>query len=133
MDIMADNQTEAVLSQLDRGEADDRTRDKVSAVLLRAQTKMSRQLDEMQKSLWTPDQLANLVARKHGELCSHCQMHVQPKEATGWFEAVLSSESIRYFILVLLLVWAVIYITTGTDGIDAVKSAAVSTLVGGPK
>ena len=39
-DIIAENQTEAALSVLDRGEADNATRDKVSAALLRTQIKL---------------------------------------------------------------------------------------------
>ena len=56
-DIIAENQTEAVLSALDRGEADNATRDKVSAALLRSQTKVLSELGKIQDNLWTLDRL----------------------------------------------------------------------------
>lgn len=138
-DIMADNQTEAVLSILDRGEADDRTRDKVSAALLRSQTKMSQQLDVIQRDLWTIEKLEKLVDDRHRSLCDRCELRsaTAPRDKAAekrpWFEAVLASESFRYFILVLLLVWAVIYMRTGMEGVEAVKSGVVHTVTGGTK
>lgn len=137
-DIMADNQTEAVLSMLDRGEADDKTRDKVSAALLRSQTKVLDELGKIQDNLWTLDRLENLVDKRHETLCSKCVLRAaaQPapkKEEKGWLTLLLSSESIRYFVLILVLVWAVIYIKTGAEGVSAVRGAASSTITGGLK
>ena len=37
-----------------------------------------------------------------------------------------SSESVRYFLLILILIWAVIYMKAGPDGVDAVRDAATS-------
>lgn len=126
-DIMADNQTEAVLTLLDRGEADDKTRDKVSAALLRSQTKMSAQLDEIQQNLWTLDKLEGLVDKRHVEMCAKCELKLKQKRA-HWLDALLSNESLRYFLLILILVWAVIYVKTGTDGVEAVKDGVTHTL-----
>lgn len=46
---------------------------------------------------------------------------------------LLSSESLRYFVLILVLVWAVIYIKTGAEGVDAIRGAAASTVTGGAR
>ena len=132
-DIMADNQTEAVLSMLDRGEADDRTRDKVSAALLRSQTKVLDELGKIQDNLWTLDRLEALVDKRHEILCSKCVLRTSQKKEGSWLALLLSSESIRYFVLILVLVWAVIYIKTGADGVNAIRGAATSTVTGGAK
>jgi len=136
-DIMADNQTEAVLSLLDRGEADDKTRDKVSAALLRSQTKVLDELSKIQDNLWTLDKLESLVDKRHTVLCSQCPLRAAPapaaKKEPGWLALLLSSESIRYFVLILVLVWAVIYIKTGAEGVDAIRGAARATVTGGVK
>ena len=139
-DIMADNQTEAVLSLLDRGEADDKTRDKVSAALLRSQTKVLDELGKIQENLWTLDKLEGFVDKRHDVLCSKCPLRTAaappaPKKDKegGWLTLLLSSESIRYFVLILVLVWAVIYIKTGAEGVAAIRGAATSTVTGGQR
>lgn len=132
-DIMADNQTEAVLSMLDRGEADDRTRDKVSAALLRSQTKVLDELGKIQDNLWSLDRLEALVDKRHELLCSKCVLRTPQRKEGSWLTLLLSSESIRYFVLILVLVWAVIYIKTGAEGVNAIRGAATSTVTGGAK
>lgn len=132
-DIMADNQTEAVLSMLDRGEADDRTRDKVSAALLRSQTKVLDELSKIQDNLWSLDRLEALVDKRHELLCSKCVLRTPQRKEGSWLTLLLSSESIRYFVLILVLVWAVIYIKTGAEGVNAIRGAATSTVTGGAK
>lgn len=132
-DIMADNQTEAVLSMLDRGEADDKTRDKVSAALLRSQTKVLDELSKIQDNLWTLDRLEALVDKRHETLCSKCVLRTSQRKEGSWLALLLSSESIRYFVLILVLVWAVIYIKTGAEGVNAIRGAATSTVTGGAK
>lgn len=134
-DIMADNQTEAVLSMLDRGEADDRTRDKVSAALLRSQTKVLDELGKIQDNLWTLDRLESFVDKRHEVLCTKCPLRSGPpaKKEGSWLTLLLSSESLRYFVLILVLVWAVIYIKTGAEGVNAIRGAATSTVTGGAK
>lgn len=132
-DIMADNQTEAVLSLLDRGEADDRTRDKVSAALLRSQTKVLDELSKIQDNLWSLDRLEALVDKRHELLCSKCVLRTPQRKEGSWLTLLLSSESLRYFVLILVLVWAVIYIKTGAEGVNAIRGAATSTVTGGAK
>lgn len=132
-DIMADNQTEAVLSMLDRGEADDKTRDKVSAALLRSQTKVLDELGKIHDNLWSLDRLEALVDKRHELLCSKCVLRTSQRKEGSWLTLLLSSESIRYFVLILVLVWAVIYIKTGAEGVNAIRGAATSTVTGGAK
>lgn len=148
-DIMAESQTETVLAALDRGEADDKLRDQVSAALLRSLTKIAGQLSEVKANLRDMDKIEGLIDKRHQVLCSNCVLRQQataPKPAApaapaapaeeprkrSWIELVLTSESTRYFILMLILVWAVIYMKTGPDGTAAVRDAAKSTLTGGP-
>lgn len=134
-DIIAENQTEAVLSVLDRGEADNATRDKVSAALLRSQTKVLSELGKIQDNLWTLNRLESFVDKRHEVLCSKCPHRPvsSAKKEGGWFPMLLSSESLRYFVLILVLVWAVIYIKTGAEGVDAIRGAAASTVTGGAR
>ena len=134
-DIIAENQTEAVLSVLDRGEADNATRDKVSAALLRSQTKVLDELGKIQDNLWTLNRLESFVDKRHEALCSKCPQRTGPsaKKEGGWLPLLLSSESLRYFVLILVLVWAVIYIKTGAEGVAAIRGAAASTVTGGAR
>lgn len=142
-DIMAESQTETVLAALDRGEADDKLRDQVSAALLRALTRITSQLDGIRDNLWTVERLEQVIDRRHESLCSKCplrqqvpvqaQAQVEPAPKRTWFDALVSSDSIKFFILSLLLVWAIIYVKTGPAGVEAVKGAAVQTVTGAAK
>ena len=144
-DIMAESQTETVLAALDRGEADDKLRDQVSAALLRALTRITSQLDGIRENLWTVERLEQVIDRRHESLCSKCplrqqvpvqaqaQAQVEPAPKRTWFDALVSSDSIKFFILSLLLVWAIIYVKTGPAGVEAGKGAAVQTVTGAAK
>jgi len=159
-DIMADNATEAVLSVLDRGEADNATRDKVSAALLRqvgkmseAQEEMKRSQDELklmitalQQNMMSSDNVKHLAAEVHDKRCAECPAkkwadkfaekpatHDADKSKQHWFSSLLSSESFRYFILMLVLVWAVVYIKGGSAAVESVKSGLTHTATGGLK
>jgi hypothetical protein len=144
-DVISENATDAVLSALDRGDADDRTRDRVSAALLRAVTKVIEQQDEMKVMIEElrmaqvrPEQVKELAAAEHEHRCFECparqwvdrQMRAERKK-DGWLSALVSSETLRYFVLVVLLVWAVVYLKTGQSGVDAVKGGVTHTLTGG--
>ena len=140
-DILADNQTESVLTLLDRGEADEATRNRVSAALLRAQTRMMNQLDDIRTNLWSRSDLEVLVDERHRRHCECCpakkylEDRGKPAETPKqhWLIALLSSESFRLFILAAILVWAVIYLSSGRDGVDAVKSGMQHLSTGGLK
>lgn len=138
-DILADNQTEAVLTLLDRGEADEATRNRVSAALLRAQTRMMNQLDDIRTNLWSRSDLEVLVDERHRRHCESCpaKKYAEGKQVETpkqhWLIALISSESFRLFILAAILVWAVIYLSSGRDGVDAVKSGMQHLSTGGLK
>lgn len=147
MDIIADNQTEATIAKLRRGEATDAIRDEVSAALLTSMQTIIAELADMKKSLWSAQTLKELVDERHNILCTTCparqmanlqaalkqskEKEEPAKKESSWFAALLSSESIRYFVLILILVWAVIYIKTGAEGVAAVKGGVTHTVTGG--
>lgn len=152
-DIIANNQTEATIAKLRRGEATDAVRDEVSAALLTSMQTIIAELADMKKSLWSAQTLKELIDERHNTLCSACpakqlvtlqallkqdkdkdeEKKDEPttKKEPSWFTAFLSSESIRYFVLILILVWAVIYIKTGAEGVAAVKGGVTHTVTGG--
>lgn len=140
-DIMADSQTEATLAALDRGEVDDRMRDRVLAALLRSQTRMLQGLVEIKANLWDMDKLERLIDKRHQVLCTNCVLRQQastPKSAAqqdegaakkkSWLELILTSESTRYFVLMVILVWAIVYVKSGADGVASVRDSVTHTL-----
>ena len=148
-DIMADSQTEAVLADLDRGTTDDRTRDHVLAALLRSQTRMLDELTAIKKGLWDLDKLKSLIDERHRAICTNCSIRQavaslspRPDGAPGgapggrkksWPELILTSESTRYFVLMVILVWAIVYVKSGADGVAKVRDSIVPTISGGAK
>ena len=145
-DIMAESQTEAVLAELDRGTTDDRTRDHVLAALLRSQTRMLDELTAIKKGLWDLDKLKNLIDERHRAICTNCSfrqtvasLSPRPDGAPGggrkksWPELILTSESTRYFVLMVILVWAIVYVKSGAEGVAKVRDSIVPTISGGAK
>lgn len=148
-DIIADNQTAAAISKLQRGEATDSLRDEVSAALLAAMQTILHEIDDLKKSMWSAGTLRSMIDERHTSLCSNCPtkrwvetkqtaeqaaaVSRQSEKKTNWFTEIVRSESLRYFILIVLLVWAVIYIKTGSDGVKAVKDGVTHTITGGTK
>ena len=144
-DIMAESQTEAVLAELDRGTTDDRTRDHVLAALLRSQTRMLDELTAIKKGLWDLDKLKNLIDERHRAICTNCSLRQavatlspRPDGAPGgrkksWPELILTSESTRYFVLMVILVWAIVYVKSGADGVAKVHDSIIPTISGGTK
>lgn len=139
-DIMADSQTESVLSLLDRGEADDKTRDRVSAALLRSQTKLVEAVEEMKTKLWSFEELDRHIDERHEQKCANCpakkyaESQLRPivqKSSKPWYVELIMSDSIRYFIIILILAWAVIVMKTSTDEAAAVMENVQKTLTGG--
>ena len=58
------------------------------------------------------------------------QQKKEEESKKSWLQELLSSESIRYFILMLILIWAVIYVKTGPEGVDSVKGGVTGTVTG---
>lgn len=144
-DIMADSQTEATLAALDRGEVDDKMRDRVLAALLRSQTRMLEELVKIKENLWDMDKLESLIDKRHQVLCTNCVLRqqalapakVEPasdKKDGGkksWIELILTSEATRYFILMVILVWAIVYVKSGAEGVASVRDGVTHTVSGG--
>lgn len=142
-DIMAESQTEAVLAELDRGTTDDRTRDHVLAALLRSQTRMLDELTAIKRGLWDLDKLKNLIDERHRAICTNCSLRqavatLSPRidgapggRKKSWPELILTSESTRYFVLMVILVWAIVYVKSGADGVAKVRDSIVPTMSGG--
>jgi hypothetical protein len=141
-DIMADSQTEATLAALDRGEVDDKMRDRVLAALLRSQTRMLDALVKIKENLWDMDKLESLIDKRHQVLCTNCVLRQQaltksepdkkedePKKS--WIELILTSEATRYFILMVILVWAIVYVKSGAEGVASVRDGVTHTVRGG--
>lgn len=151
-DIIAESQTEAVLSALDRGDADDKIRDQVSAALLRAMSRMSQELIDIKTSLWKPEDLKNLIDERHRQRCQDCpakkmaeerlrlqQAHAaaepeqsaHPQGAVQWVLHLAGNSGFQFFILLLLLISAFIYLTTGKGGVDATRETVNTVMHGG--
>lgn len=149
-DIIAESQTEAVLGALDRGDADDKIRDQVSAALLRAMARMSQELIDIKTNLWKPADLRNLIDERHEKRCRDCpakkmaeerlqlqrQAQVQQKEPQGilqWLLYLAGNSGFQFFILLLLLISAFIYLTTGKGGVDATRETVSTVISGGSR
>lgn len=129
-DILADSQTEAALADLERGSVTDSERDRILAAVLRSQSRIIDTLADIRANLWSVDRLETFIDRRHQDLCARCPARAQPAHPKGWLADLLSSETFRYFILVVVLVWAVIYMRTGVEGVESVRDAAVRTVTG---
>ena len=94
-DIIAESQTESVLAALDRGDADDKVRDQVSAALLRAMSKLGTELEDIKANLWKPDDLRHLIDERHERKCRDCpakkmaeeRLHLQQAQQAAMEEA----------------------------------------------
>lgn len=145
-DIIAENQTAAAISKLRRGEADDALRDEVQAATLSTMQKMLEELADLKSSMWSKNDLKTLIDEEQSRHCDHCptrkwvdgeisrmKLAQQKPEKSHWFTEIIKSESLRYFILIALLVYALIYVKTGIEGVEAVKEGVTHTMTGGVK
>ena len=143
-DIIAENQTAAAISKLRRGEADDALRDEVQAATLSTMQKMLEELAGLKSSMWSKNDLKTLIDEEQSRHCDHCPTRewvdseisrrklAQPEpEKPHWFTEIIKSESLRYFILIALLVYALIYVKSGIEGVEAVKEGVTHTVTGG--
>lgn len=132
-DILVETQTEEAIASLTRGAADDRLRDRVSAALLRSQTKVLEELRSIKENLWDIERLERLIDKRHGELCSSCPLRAKEPESRrrGWLELLVTSESLRYFLLMAILIWAIVYVKSGPDCVKSV-AGGVAGVVKGP-
>lgn len=135
-DIMADNQTESVLSLLDRGEADPKVQQAVSAALLRSQTKIIEELQEIKGNLWKPDDLKRYIDERHFIHCASCpakklaEDHSKLKKSF-WSMAV--SPTFMLFVLAALALLVAAYATIGKTGLETVTSSLPGVVSGSGK
>lgn len=146
-DIIAENQTAAAISKLRRGEADDALRDEVQAATLSTMQKMLEELADLKSSMWSKQDLKNLIDEEQSRHCDHCptkrwvegemarlkQKADAEKTKGNWFVEVIRSESLRYFLLIALLVFALIYIKGGVECVEAAKEGVTHMATGGIK
>ena len=157
-DIIAESQTESVLAALDRGDADDKVRDQVSAALLRAMSRLSTELVDIKDNLWKPDDLRHLIDERHERKCRDCPakkmaeerlllqrtqaaqvvqqpaaqpQRSQPQNVVQWILYLAGNSSFQFFVLLLFLIGAFIYLTTGKSGVDAAKDTVTTVIRGG--
>jgi len=146
-DIIAENQTAAAISKLRRGEADDALRDEVQAATLSTMQKMLEELADLKSSMWSKQDLKTLIDEEQSRHCDHCptkkwvdgeiarlKAAQAPKhDKANWFVEVVRSESLRYFLLIALLVYALIYIKGGVECVEAAKEGVTHMTTGGLK
>ena len=160
-DIIAESQTDSVLAALDRGDADDKVRDQVSAALLRAMSKLSTELVDIKANLWKLDDLRRLIDERHDWKCRDCpakrmaeerlhlqqvqasqaaqaaqqpgakSQHAQSQNVVQWILYLAGNSSFQFFVLLLFLIGAFIYLTTGKSGVDAAKDTVTTVIRGG--
>jgi hypothetical protein len=172
VDIIANSQTESVLAALDRGGADDKIRDRVSAALLRALTSVIKELGEIKSNLWQPEELRKFIDERHDRRCQDCPAkkwadtqstvqllqaqqaaqaaqtakpaaqaakpaaQAQPAKPEGGFQWVvylMGNSSFQFFVLLLFLIGAFVYLTTGRGGVDAATDSVRTVIRGGVK
>lgn len=145
-DIIAENQTAAAISKLRRGEADDALRDEVQAATLSTMQKMLDELADLKSSMWTKQDLKVLIDEEQSRHCDHCptkrwvdgeiaklKSRQTKSDRSNWFVELIRSESFRYFLLVALLVFALIYIKGGVECVEAAKEGVTHMTTGGIK
>lgn len=136
MDIIAENQTERTIQTLMNGDADAKTQQIALAAVLRATTTQARELEAIKQNLWKPGDLEKAVEAQLRMKCQNCparqaQIDESTKQSHNWLTTLLTSDSFRYFLLVIMFAWALILLTIGRDGMKAVSEETRATLTGG--
>ena len=134
-DIIAENQTEQMIQLLLNGDADAKAQQVALAAVLRATMDQAKELEEIKRNLWKPDDLEKAVSAQLRMKCQDCPARKRAEERGGekqnWLLALVTSESFRYFILILMFAWALIVVTSGRENAKAVGEHVKSTLSGG--
>ena len=145
-DIIAENQTAAAISKLRSGEADDALRDEVQAATLSTMQRMLEELADLKSGMWTKQDLKVLIDEEQSRHCDHCptkrwvdgeiaklKSSQMKSDKSNWFVELIRSESFRYFLLVALLVFALIYIKGGVECVEAAREGVTHMTTGGLK
>ena len=134
-DIIAENQTERTIQALMNGDADAKTQQAALAAVLRTTTAQARELEQIKQNLWKPDDLERAVEAQIRMKCRECPARKHAEEAkdkpANWFVALVTSESFRYFLLIVMFAWALIVVTSGRDNARAVLENTRATVTGG--
>lgn len=134
-DIIAENQTERMIQLLLNGDADAKAQQAALAAVLRTTTQQARELEEIKQNLWKPSDLEKAVDAQIKMKCRECPARKAAEKAKeppqNWFLALVTSESFRYFILILMFAWALIVVTSGRENAKAVGEHVKTTLTGG--
>ena len=135
MDIIAENQTERTIQALMNGDADTKTQQAALAAVLRATMAQARELEQIKQNLWKPDDLERAVEAQIRMKCRECPARRHAEEVkdkpANWFVALVTSESFRYFLLIVMFAWALIVVTSGRDNARAVLENTRATVTGG--
>jgi len=116
-------------------------------------TRMSQELLDIKVNLWKPADLRNLIDERHEKRCHDCpakkmaeerlrlqQAHAtaaeqeqaaQPQGVVQWILHLAGNSGFQFFILLLLLISAFIYLTTGKGGVDATRETVNTVMHGG--
>ena len=133
-DIIAENQTERTIQTLMNGDADAKTQQAALAAVLRATMTQAKELEQIKQNLWKPDDLEKAVDAQLRLKCRECPARQHAEEVkdkpSNWFVALITSESFRYFLLILMFAWALIVVTSGKDAAKAVAENVRGTVTG---
>ena len=134
-DIIAENQTERTIQALMNGDADAKTQQAALAAVLRTTMAQARELEQIKQNLWKPDDLERAVEAQIRLKCRECPAKKHAEEVkerpANWFVALVTSESFRYFLLIIMFAWALIVVTSGRDNARAVLENTRATVTGG--
>lgn len=134
-DIIAENQTERTIQALMNGDADAKTQQAALAAVLRTTMAQARELEQIKQNLWKPDDLERAVEAQIRMKCRECPAKKHAEETkdkpANWFVALVTSESFRYFILILIFAWALIVVTSGRENAKAIGEHVKTTVTGG--
>lgn len=140
-DIIAENQTEQMIQLLLNGDADAKAQQVALAAVLRATMDQAKELEEIKRSLWKPSDLEKAVDAQLKLKCRECPARKASEKTKedkedkadkpNWLITLVTSESFRYFILILMFAWALIVVTSGRENAKAVGEHVKTTLTGG--
>ena len=143
-DIIADNQTEQMIQLLLNGDADAKAQQVALAAVLRTTTQQAKELEEIKQNLWRPSDLEGAINARIKVRCQDCPARKAADEAAkeqesagkhaaekpNWLLTLLTSESFRYFVLIVMFAWALIVVTSGRENAKAVGEHVKNTLTG---
>lgn len=130
-DPIAENQTELTIAKLtNRQEGDPLLNQAVAAILL-SLTKLTAEMAAVKRDLWKPNDLENLIDKRHLSACKECptrktvelweaerqhDIRERAKNSQQGFWSLLFSKEGILIIVILLFALLSIYMTAGRDG-----------------